>query len=152
VKGGPVSRRYVSFVLGGARWCVPASEVVQIVRHEGVLGLPQAPPYVAGVITLRGDVVPVVDLRDRMAADGPAAREGAGAQARRRILVVRLGERTYGIVVDEVRELVDLDDDGVPDACEGRPPQLPQLASGFARRGAEELPVLDLGLALGGSN
>ena len=135
-----MGRRFVSFGIGGSRWCLPVAEVVQIVRHENVHELPDAQPPVAGVITLHGDVVPVLDLRERLAA---AAVEGAGSW-QRRILVVRTAGRPYGILVDEVRELVDLEDGRDTDK---RKP-LPSCAAGWGLRGEEMLPILDLARAM----
>ena len=143
-----MGRRFVSFGIGGSRWCLPVAEVVQIVRHENVHDLPNAQPPVAGVITLHSDVVPVVDLRERLAtgggADGAAA--AAAGEKKRRILVVRRGGRPYGILVDEVRELVDLEEG----RGTGAGPTLPPCAAGFASRGDEMLPVLDIAQAMGG--
>jgi len=139
-----VGRRFVSFGIGGSRWCLPVAEVVQIVRHENVHDLPHAQASVAGVITLHSDVVPVVDLRERLATGGGA--DGAAvSEKKRRILVVRLGGRTYGILVDEVRELVDLEEG----RGTGAGPSLPPCAAGFASRGDEMLPVLDIAQAMG---
>ena len=103
-----MGRRFVSFGIGGSRWCLPVAAVVQIVRNENVHDLPHARPPVAGVITLHSDVVPVLDLRERLAVESPA--DGTGGAKKRRILVVRLDGRPYGILVDEVRELVDLEE------------------------------------------
>ena len=140
-----MGRRFVSFGIGGVRWCLPVAEVVQIVRHENVHDLPNAQAPVAGVITLHSDVVPVVDLRERLATGGGA--DGAAvSEKRRRILVVRLGGRTYGILVDEVRELVDLEEG----RGTGAGPTLPPCAAGFASRADEMLPVLDIAQAMGG--
>mgnify|MGYP001038891912 CR=1 FL=1 len=143
-----MGRRFVSFGIGGSRWCLPVTAVVQIVRHENVHDLPHALAPVAGVITLHSDVIPVVDLRERLASAGAAA-GAAGAAAgekRRRILVVRHGGRPFGILVDEVRELVDLE--AGPGTC--TVPSLPPCAAGFAFRGDEMLPILDLARAMGG--
>ena len=143
MKGDRVGRRFVSFGIGGSRWCFPVAAVVQIVRHENVHDLPNAQAPVAGVITLHGDVVPVVDLRERLALE-PSSDDGAGGK-KRRILVVRLAGRAYGILVDEVRELVDLEEGGDADV---RVP-LPACASGCALRGGERLPILDIAQAMG---
>jgi purine-binding chemotaxis protein CheW len=124
-----VGRRFVSFGIGGSRWCLPVADVVQIVRHENVHALPHAEAPVTGVITLHDDVVPVVDLRARLASECSADTQTAAKK--RRILVVRLGGRPYGVLVDEVRELVDLEE-----------------RSG----GGESLPILDLALALQGGS
>jgi chemotaxis signal transduction protein len=97
---------------------------------------------VAGVITLHGDVVPVVDLRDRLASGVPSVEPVAGK--RRRIVVVTRDGRRYGILVDEVRELVDLDEEPAGNAA------LPAFAAGRAARGGESLPILDLARAMDG--
>ena len=137
-----MGRRFVSFGIGGSRWCLPVASVAQIVRHENVHDLPHAEPPVAGVITLHGDVVPVLDLRDRLATgQSPGT---ATTEKRRRILVVRRDGRQYGIQVDEVRELVDLDEESVEAAA------LPAFAVGRAARGGESLPILDLARAMDG--
>ena len=141
-----MGRRFVSFGIGGSRWCIPVAEVVQIVRHENVHDLPNAQAPVAGVITLHSDVVPVVDLRERLASkEGADGAAGGAGEKKRRILVVRLDGRPYGILVDEVRELVDLEEGRDADA---RAP-LPSSAAGFAFRGDEMLPILDLARAMG---
>lgn len=148
-----MARRFVSFGIGGSRWCLPVADVVQIVRHENVRDLPHAQPPVVGVITLASDVVPVVDLRERLAAaDAPAGPAGmagtvgAAAARKRRILVARREGRPYGILVDEVRELADLEEGRAADASG----PLPAFAAGCAVRGEETLPILDLARALRG--
>jgi purine-binding chemotaxis protein CheW len=143
VKGDRVGRRFVSFGIGGSRWCLPVASVVQIVRNENVHDLPHARPPVAGVVTLHNDVVPVVDLRERLAVESPA--DSAAGAKKRRILVVRLDGRPYGILVDEVRELVDLEEGRDDDT---RTP-LPACAAGRAFRGDEMLPILDIARAMG---
>jgi len=134
----------VSFGIGGSRWCLPVADVVQIVRNENVHALPHAQAPVAGVITLHDDVVPVVDLRERLAAERPA--DAAVAEKRRRILVVRFGGKTCGILVDEVRELVDLEEHR--DAGAAAP--LADCAAGSASRGEVSLPILDVVRAMQG--
>jgi purine-binding chemotaxis protein CheW len=130
------------FGIGGTRWCLPVAAVAEIVRHENVHGLPHAEAPVTGVITLHGDVVPVLDLHDRLASDGSVA--APEAQKRRRIIVVSRDGRPYGILVDEVRELVDLDEEPAGDGA------LPACAAGRAARGGESLPILDLVRAMDG--
>jgi purine-binding chemotaxis protein CheW len=109
-----MSKRYVSFSLASGRYCVPVDQVLQILRLENLMEIPKAPPYVEGVVNLRGDIIPVVNLRQRLAI----AREERGEHRepdarRRRVIIIRVGSRSYGLDVDEVREIVEIDDTSI---------------------------------------
>jgi purine-binding chemotaxis protein CheW len=101
----PPSGKYVSFTLGGADYCVAVDSVRQVLRQENILDTPMAHPFVKGVISLRGDVIPVVDLRARLGLPAETA------WRKRRIIVVDYGRSSYGLLVDEVRDIVELDDE-----------------------------------------
>jgi len=122
-----LTTRYVSFLLGTDHYCVPVDEVLQIVRPEGIMEAPQAAPFVTGVINIRGDVVPVVDLKRRLGTDGaqggnepqdapggrpPEAQSRAVSRAasRARVVVVRSNNRLCGLEVDDVREIVAIEE------------------------------------------
>ncbi len=141
-----MGRRYVSFTLGSGRYCVPVDEVLQILRYENLMEIPKAPPFVDGVINLRGDVVPVVNLRERLAV----AKE---AEAKKpRIIVTQVEGRTYGLAVDEVREVVEIDDAAVHEDPSSPFAARSQFIRGIARRGDSLYMVLDLpGVLRGGS-
>jgi len=131
--------RYLSFILGTGRYCVPIEQVMQIVRPEGILRVPTAPSFVTGVISLRGDVIPVVDLKQRLgiaAAASPPPAAGRSA-SRARIVVISAGNRSCGLAVDEVREIVDIDEKTEEPA--GR-----QFIRGAAHRDGGLFLILDL--------
>jgi purine-binding chemotaxis protein CheW len=96
-----VAERFVSFLLGGEGYCVPLDSVLEILRQESVVPAPVSAADIVGVISLRGDVIPVVDLRGRL---GLTSQRRA---AKRRVLVVQSSKRSYGLLVDEVKEIVD---------------------------------------------
>ena len=131
-------RRYVSFSLGAARYCIPVEEVLQILRHENLMEIPKAPPFIEGVINLRGDVVPVVSLRERFGI-------GKTAELRKqRIIVAQVEGRLYGLAVDDVREIVEIDDAAVRD---DRPQAIgagSAFVRGMAQLGADLCMILDL--------
>ena len=97
--------RYVSFILGTERYCVPVAQVLQILRHEKLLEIPKAPPFVEGVINLRGDIIPVVNLKKRLELP-----EETRERKKERIIITQVGSRCYGLAVDEVREIVEIDE------------------------------------------
>lgn len=96
----------LTFDAGGTVYAVPVAQVREILDQAALTRLPQMPEGVVGVINLRGKVVPVVDLRQRL---GLAGREGAGADC---IIVLDLQidatSTVMGIMVDGAREVMTL--------------------------------------------
>ncbi len=133
-----MGKRHVSFMLAGGSYCVPVDQVLQILRSENILRIPKGPPFVVGVVNLRGDVLPVVDLRTRL---GLRADE---AVRRRRIVVVQLGKRGYGMLVDEVREIVDLEEGAVTEEAASLFGARAEFVSAVARKGESLYLILDL--------
>jgi len=90
----------VVFELGDERYGLDIAAVYEIIRHQPITAVPQAPAFVEGVINLRGRIIPVVDLRDRF---GMAA--GALTRASRIVVAEAAGTRV-GLVVDGVSEVL----------------------------------------------
>jgi len=93
---------YVVFAANGSDYALPAETVLQMESFEGATPVPGAPPFVAGVVQIRGRVLPVVDLRLRF---GGTAGERV---LDNRIVVGQHGERVVGLLVDSAREVVKL--------------------------------------------
>jgi len=99
---GDGSRRteYLAFGLGGEMYAVQIAHVAEILKPPPITGVPRAPRNVLGVISVRGKLVTVIDLRLRFRLpDAPLDR-------RARILLtdVGIGEQ-IGMLVDEVRQV-----------------------------------------------
>lgn len=90
----------VSFLLGEEEFGLDIMKVQEIILVGEITKMPQVPEYVRGMINLRGHIIPVVDLRKRF--EQPP-REKTEEQ---RIIVVNIGTRTIGIVVDAVNEVL----------------------------------------------
>jgi purine-binding chemotaxis protein CheW len=93
---------HVVFKVSGADYLVAAADVLQMESYVGATRVPGAMPYVAGVVQVRGRVVPVVDLRVRFGLPAAAATLDS------RIVVVQHHERTVGLLVDSAREVIKL--------------------------------------------
>lgn len=98
--------QYLSFSVAGTDYGVPILAVKEILQHEEPTRVPAAPPSIRGVINVRGQVVPVVDLALKL---GSAA---TVASSRTCILVVEsviAGDRlVLGVLADAVNEVLDL--------------------------------------------
>jgi purine-binding chemotaxis protein CheW len=97
------SRQYLSFFLGGQEYATDILRVQEIKGWDTVTRVPYSPNYILGVINLRGAIVPVVDLRVRLAL------ESAPFDSATVVIVVRVagvrGERIVGLVVDAVSDV-----------------------------------------------
>jgi purine-binding chemotaxis protein CheW len=89
---------YILFELGGTTYGVRSREVLHIEMLEQITPVPNAPPFVDGVVFSRGQVIPAVNLRVRFGFP----REPH--TLRTRLLVVQAGDRAVGLVVDAARE------------------------------------------------
>jgi purine-binding chemotaxis protein CheW len=98
---------HVVFKVGGAEYVLPASVVLQMESFAGATPVPGAAPYVAGIIQVRGRVVPVIDLRVRFGMPPIQATLDS------RVVVLELADRTVGLLVDSAREVVKLAPDQV---------------------------------------
>src|SRR5262245_42156616 len=96
---------HVVFKVAGSEYVIPASEVLQMESFQGATRVPGTDAHVAGLVQVRGKVVPVVDLRSRFGL------ERIESTIDSRIVVVANHGRTIGLLVDSAREVVKLDDD-----------------------------------------
>lgn len=93
-------QQLVTFELYGEVFALPILDVREIIRMTTITPVPQAPAFVEGVINLRGQIIPVVDLRKRFGLSSQAATEDS------RIIVAELGAGlVLGMIVDAVREV-----------------------------------------------
>lgn len=97
----------VTFRLGNEEFSLDILRVQEIIRHMDLTRVPRTPEFVEGVINLRGRVIPVLDLRKRF---GLPADEKTNET---RIIVVDVDNRTVGLKVDAVSEVLRLPADTV---------------------------------------
>ncbi len=93
----------LTFGLAGEEYGVDILAVREIRSWSRVTRIPQTPDYVLGVLNLRGAIVPVMDLRLRFGLQ----RDSYGDDTV--MIIIAIGERLFGIVVDAVSDVVDID-------------------------------------------
>ncbi len=94
------SMQLVSFKLGGETFGIEITKIREIILVGEITRVPETPPYVKGLINLRSTVIPVIDLRARFSL------AESELTADSRIMVLHVGSRTIGIVVDSVNEVL----------------------------------------------
>jgi chemotaxis signal transduction protein len=92
----------VTFMLGAEEYGVPISQIQEIDRLAKITKVPKAAAFIEGITNLRGEVIPVLDTRKRFEL------EVKPSDDRTRIIIVDLGGVKTGLVVDSVREVLNL--------------------------------------------
>lgn len=97
-------KQFIVVKLGGEDYGIDIAYIDNIVRMSHITRVPKSQPYYVGVINLRGEVVPVMSLRKRFGL------ESDEYTAATRIIIIRTEDQSMiGFVVDEVREVVNID-------------------------------------------
>lgn len=103
-------RQFVEFKLGDEEYGIDILQVKTIERMIPITRVPKAPSFVEGVINLRGEIVPVIDLKRRF--DLPESQTTDNT----RIIIVTVDDLTVGMIVDSATEVVHLSQDAIEPA------------------------------------
>jgi purine-binding chemotaxis protein CheW len=112
-----MKEQLVVFELAGEAYGVNVAQVQSILPMQEIIAVPGAPPFVEGVVNLRGAVVPVVDLRSRFGLSLPAntgPENGGSAGGRKAVIViVELDGLKIGLIVDKVTEVTKISETAI---------------------------------------
>ena len=135
-------RQFCTFYVDGHYMGIDVVEVQEVIRYQEMTHVPLAPKEIRGLINLRGQIVPALDLRRRFdMADRP---EGVLPMN----VVVRTGEGSVSLLVDEIGDVLDVDDrtfERPPDTLD---PHTRKLVSGAYKLDGSLLLVLETGRAV----
>lgn len=94
--------RCLTFESGDLVLYISTKHVIEIINNHTITTLPLIPSYIKGVINLRGQILPVVDIKQRMGKQDSEYTSGC-------IIVLDIDSVSLGIMVDSVRQVVDID-------------------------------------------
>jgi purine-binding chemotaxis protein CheW len=94
--------KVILFRLGDEEYGLEVHSVRSIERMQPVTRMPQMPPFVKGVIHLRGEITPVVDLKSRLGLKETPASEQS------RMIIVYVGQMQVGLIVDAATDVIDI--------------------------------------------
>lgn len=95
-----LTSKYLTFFSDGLLFGVNASQVVEIIINHAITPMPMTPEYVKGIINLRGQIIPIVDIRI-MLGQMPTNRDC--------IIILTINGMLVGVLVDTVLRMIDLD-------------------------------------------
>jgi len=102
--------RWLTFMLGQEEYALSLEVVLELIKPRTFTELPGVPEYVRGILSLRGEVVPVIDLRIRLNL-------GAGSDdGNRRIIICEGKEQSIGLLVDRIIQVVNIPNDAIEPA------------------------------------
>ena len=99
--------QYVVFKLNKEEFGINIMDVKEIIPYQDSTQIPNSPDFVEGVINHRGSVIPIINLNKRFKLD---ANESTGDT---RIIVISLGKREIGFIVDEASQTIRLGDEQI---------------------------------------
>ena len=139
VKNEFQTTQYIVIQLGDEKYGIDIQYVDNIVRMQRITRVTKVAKYLKGVINLRGEVVPVMNIRIKMDLD--EAQETKDT----RIIILKLdGMDKIGVIVDEVREVVELNDSEVEKVAYDSREEKQQFVSAVGKVGEDLISLLDL--------
>ncbi|MEG0899155.1 MAG: chemotaxis protein CheW [Oscillospiraceae bacterium] len=107
VRNLEIEDKYLTFLTDNQLFGVSISQIMQIVGMQEITPIPEFPKYMKGIINLRGNIIPVMDMRLRLNRDEISYNE------RTCIIVANIQEKFVGLIVDEVDEVRNISQENV---------------------------------------
>lgn len=95
--------RFLTFISDGLHFGVNTNNVIEIINNHKIRPLPMVPDYVRGIINLRGQTIPIIDMRLRM---GKPFQDYTPQTC---IVILEIESNMIGVVVDSVAQVIDID-------------------------------------------
>jgi purine-binding chemotaxis protein CheW len=131
-------QEFLCFKVSDEVYGIDIMDIKELIKPREVTEVPRTPSFVSGIISLRGVIIPIIDMLDRLGL----ARETV--TGRERVIVVRQGESFSGLMVDEIIKVVRI----VKDDIEAAPPVLEGIdrdfVSGIGRADGRMIILLNL--------
>lgn len=133
------TKQYIVVKIGNEQYGLDISYVDNIVRMQSITRVPKAQTYFKGIINLRGEIVPVMSIRLKM---GLADDEFTDAS---RIIILKIEEQgIIGIIVDEVKEVVELAAEDIDHSTKTAKNDKNSFISGVGKHGNELISLFDI--------
>lgn len=97
-------RKYVVFKLGAEEFGIDIMKVKEVTEGRETVRVPNCPDFVEGIINLRGDVTPIINLKKKFALD-----KGENESMSNRIIVLNLKDKLIGFMVDDASQVISVD-------------------------------------------
>jgi purine-binding chemotaxis protein CheW len=135
--------QFLTFTLGAEEYGIEILKVQEIKGYSAFTPIPNAPPYIKGVMNLRGTVVPVVDLRTKFAMNETEYNQFTV------VIVVTVGPRVFGLVVDAVSDVLNIPGEAIEATPHLGADVDTSFMTGMAKSGDKLIALLDIEKLIG---
>lgn len=133
------STQYIVVKIGNEQYGIDISYVDNIVRMQKIIRVPKAQRYFKGVINLRGVIVPVMSIRLKMQL------EDDNFDNRSRIIILKMDQQALiGIIVDEVKEVVTLENTDIEKIAYDSKDEKTSYINGIGKHDGELISLLEI--------
>jgi purine-binding chemotaxis protein CheW len=130
--------QFVGFRLGGEDYAIAITKIQEIIVMKPITRIPQMPAFIEGLINLRGSVIPIINLRTLFGLPGCEIDDET------RTIIVNVGDRTIGYIVDEVTQVMRIGGDQIQPAPVTITAASKQHIAGLARLEDRLLIILEI--------
>jgi purine-binding chemotaxis protein CheW len=130
------------FDLHREKYAIPIHDITLIIDEREITPVPNAPPFLRGILTLRGKIVNVLDVATRLGIRRPSDPSG------RKIVILDLGADHFGLLVDGIEQLVEVDVQSLEPPPDGFRPVIQEYVEGVFHHGGRAVAFLNLPLFL----
>jgi len=134
---------YILFSVAGTSYALPSQDVAHVEMVEQITRVPNAPPFVDGVVFSRGQIVPAINMRARFGF------ERTPLDVASRLLIVHSRGRSVGLLVDSCREFMNVPSEAIHPPGEALSGLSAQYVDGVASVGDRLIVLLGLERLLG---
>lgn len=135
--------QYLTFSLGEEEYGVEILKVQEIKGYSAITPIPNTPPYIKGVMNLRGAIIPVVDLRGKLGMAETTYNQFTV------IIVVTVGTKIMGLIVDAVSDVLNIPKSDVQATPDFGSQVDVRFINGMAKAGEKLIVLLDIDKILG---
>lgn len=138
------TKQYIVVRLGEEQYGIDIRYIDNIVRMQKITRVPKIQTYFKGIINLRGEIVPVMSVRTKMGLSEDELTNNS------RIIILKIEEHgSIGIIVDEVKEVVNLAVDEIDKVSHDIREEKASFINGIGKHGEELISLLDLNSIIG---
>ena len=132
------SLQYIVVNIGNEQYGINIKYIDNIVRIQKITRVPKTQPYYKGVINLRGEIIPVMSIRIKLGLEDDEFTDKS------RIIIVKVDNASVGIIVDQVKEVVTLEEDDIENMATNVNDEFSGYINAIGKSKGELITLLDI--------